>query len=275
MQSTLSAVGPLRTMRVPQKKFHPNSAILRPYFSSSNKPTFADAFVHSDIQAVRRQSFQRPSMSPVNAGFAMESQPDHNPHIQGFREWCESPNTFHIGCYGYDNDEKPIYISLRKLKKYLNRSRVGNLLSAVFDNGDKPAPDVDRLISHYLRPFAILLYIGEGNMICHFMDYRHLKCSQLPFQSKPSGFPSSSRRDLFAAFRQVQWTFCAVNLEYSNTPALGSDDILPINSKDIIDSGGSSVIYKITVDPDYDRLMPQNHAVGPRPSVRRSVTDYL
>ena len=190
------------------------------------------------------------------------SQPDHDPYIQDFLKWSESPHTFRIGCGGFENEEKRKYIPLKELRERLNRRSVEDLLGALFDNGERLAPDVDVIISHYLRPFAILLGIGEGRMIYQFVHHKTLEDDRLPLLQKPSEFPSSTRGDIWAAFRQEQWAFCALTLEYSMGLRIGPDEILPINHKEKIAEGGSSVTYKILVDRDYDKLVPPEHAVG-------------
>ena len=77
----------------------------------------------------------------------------------------QSPDSFRIGCGGFENEEERKFIPLETLKERLTRRRVEALLAALFDNGERSAPDVDVITNHYLRPFAILLRIGEGSMI--------------------------------------------------------------------------------------------------------------
>ena len=168
-------------------------------------------------------------------------QPDHDIYIQGFLKWCNSPDTFRIGCRGVENEEERKYIPLGKLRERLTRRRVEDLLEALFDNGERLAPDVDVIISHYLQPFAILLCIGEGHMIYQFVQHKSLRDDRLPLSQKPAEFPSSTRRDIWAAFRQRQWAFCALTLEYSMGLHIRPDEILPINHKEEIAVGGSSV----------------------------------
>ena len=190
------------------------------------------------------------------------SQPDHDPYIQDFFRWSKSPDTFRQGCGGSEDEEEREYIPLEKLREKLNRRRVEGILAALFDKGDRSPPDVDVVISHYLRPFAILLRIGEGSMIYQFVTFGSLQDDRLPFSQEPSEFPSSTRGDIWADFRREQWAFCALTLEYSRISYIGPDVILPINHKEKIDEGGSSITYKIIIDRDYDKLVPLELAVG-------------
>ena len=189
-------------------------------------------------------------------------QPDHDTYIQDFLKWIKSPDSFRIGCGGVVNEEvKRKYIPLEKLKEKLTRRRVEGLLAALFENEERSAPDVDLVISDYLRPFAILLCIGEGSMISQFMKYESLADVRLPLSWEPSAFPKSSRCDIWAAFRQEQWMFCAQTLKLNMDLHIEPEYILPILSKETIAEGGSSITYKIIVDRDYDELISREPAV--------------
>ena len=159
------------------------------------------------------------------------------------------------------DEEERIYIPLEKLREKLTRRRVEGLLAALFEYEERSAPNVDVIIRHYLRPFAILLCIGEGSMIYDFVKYENLQDARLPFSEKPSDFPSSTRCDLWAAFRQKQWKFSVQTLEFNTRFHIEADVILPINRKKKIAESGSSITYKIMVDRDYDKLVPRGPAV--------------
>ncbi len=183
-------------------------------------------------------------------------------YVQDFLHWLKSPEASRIGCSAFENEEERVYIPLKKLKERLTRRRVKGLLSALFDNKERSAPDVDVVISHYLRAFAILLRIGKGIMIYQFVNHKSLQDERLPFLQEPSEFPSSSQCDIWAAFRQEQWAFCTLTLEYNMGLPIRPDEILPINHKEKIAEGGSSITYRIIVDREYDKLVPPDHAVG-------------
>ena len=200
-------------------------------------------------------------MSKLSRARHSGPQPDHDTYIQDFLQWIKSPDSYRIGCGGLETEDECKYISLAKLKERLTRRRLESLLAASFENEERPAPNVDVIINHYLRPFAILLCIGEGSMIYQFVKHKSLQDAQLPLSQEPSGFPSSTRCDLWAAFRQKQWIFYARILEFNTSFHIEPDIILPINYKEKIAEGGSSITYKIIVDRDYDKLMPRDPEV--------------
>ena len=135
-----------------------------------------------------------------------ESQPvpDHDTHIPDFMKSSKSPDSFRIGCGGFENEEQRKHIQLKMLKERLTRRRVEALMAALSDNGERSAPDVDVIINHCLRPFAILLRIGEGIMIYQSVIHKSLEYDRLPLLQRPSEFPSSPRCEIWAAFRLEQ-----------------------------------------------------------------------
>ena len=185
-----------------------------------------------------------------------KSQPDDHPVIQEFLKWIEAPPTRRIGCGGSNNDVAREYISWKTLKEKLTKRKVEELLEVLFENWEYPRPEADYITKHYLRPFAILLCIGQGRMIHHFSEHQMLQDHLLPFRDEPSTFPTSTGCKIFADFRREQWAFCAVRLEYDIRSHLEADEILPITHKERIEEGGSAIAYKIEVDADYDDLVP-------------------
>ena len=198
------------------------------------------------------------AMAESRIASQFQFQPDDHPTIQGFLQWTKSPSTRRIGCGGSDNDIPREYISCVTLQEKLTKRKVEELLEVLFENWDTPPPDANYITKHYLRPFAILLCIGAGRMIHHFVEHQSLVDHLLPFRDKPSTFPALTSGELFAAFRREQWAFCAVKLDYNIGAHLEVEEILPITTKEEIEEGGSAITYKIIVDEDYDELVPPN-----------------
>ena len=186
------------------------------------------------------------------------SQPEDAPAIQDFLQWISNSENFRTGCKGSDNAIGSRYIPRVALDAYLTTGRIRTLLVELFDNTNR-APDADRVRTNYLRPFAILLSAGFGRWIRHFVDHRY-EDSHLPFSSKPRNFPQSTTQDLFNEFCKKQWQFCAMQLDYDMSDHLENDCILPILGKEDIERGGSAILYKITVDKDYNNLIPAGHS---------------
>lgn len=137
----------------------------------------------------------------------------------------------------------------------MSKRMVEALLKELFANPDQSAPDAADVLKSYLRPFAILLCIGSGHMISYFVEHPSLQDRCLPFSVEPQDFPVSTSRNLFRAFYEEQWKFCALRLEYNRGYRLPDEYILPIISKEQIGDGGSANLYKIVVDESYNSLV--------------------
>ena len=188
----------------------------------------------------------------------VELQPDSYPVVQDFlRDFqSERPRSiWRVGRSGFKNEVESKYISSETLAEQLPLERVEKLLAALFEGWTRPTPDARVVRDYYLRSFAILLCIGAGRFIHHFTDQYHLQDRYLPHDSKPSLFPTSSNRDLFAEFRAAQPPFCPYRLEFNIGYTLREHDILPINSQERVDEGGSAIIWKVVVDGEYDSLV--------------------
>ena len=163
--------------------------------------------------------------------------------------------------------DKTFFIPQSKLKNYLGFSdRVENLLDAVLNPEERPSVAAKYIRDNYLRTFAILLCIGQGQWISHFRQHRSLLDDKLPYDTEPANFPYSPNPDLVTDFKAEQWQFCAMALQYDMQDRFNPEVILPIRSKEEIGSGGSAIIFKIVVDEAYNSLHPIGGQVIPCPS---------
>ena len=199
----------------------------------------------------------------------VELQPDSYSAIQEFlRDFKgERPQSiWRVGRSGFKNEVESKYISSETLAGQLPLERVERLLAALFEESARPTPDARVVRDYYLRSFAILLCIGAGQFISHFTDHVHLRDQYLPHDNKPLHFPTSTNCDLFALFKAEQPPFCPYSLEFDIGDILGEHDILPINSQERVDEGGSAIIWKVLVDGEYDNLVQRggNTKVSPR-----------
>ena len=185
-----------------------------------------------------------------------ETQSEEDGEIQAFRKWISSTQRPGIG--GSSHVTQCGFIPPSALKEYMGTNhRVEYLLTSLFGKEATRIVDPEFVREHYLRALAILLLIGQGRMIKHFVQYRSLQDHRLPYRTRPEDFPSSSDPKFFARFHSQQWQFCAADLEYNMNLHLHKEEILPITHKEKIGSGGNAVIYKIVVDADHNKLVPQ------------------
>ncbi|KAH0539072.1 hypothetical protein FGG08_004370 [Glutinoglossum americanum] len=235
-------------------------------FISATSRTGDLGALHSSLDTQLR--FE-PSMSRVLAGTATMSvsQPDHDPAVQGFLSWFGDACV--KGTLGPVSTPNQLFMPSMRLTGYLNDSiRLRRILEALFGNSDLPTSP-EEIQGKYEKIFGILLRIGRGRYITHFVEYQ-LRDEKLPFDNRPTHFPTESGDDhFFEDFCDQQWIFCPptfqrgeVNVHYD------SKRILPIIYKEELCGGSSANVYKIILHKSYDRLSrseqsPANAKQGP------------
>lgn len=188
-----------------------------------------------------------------------ETQPEHDQEIQAFHQWVSLSETRRKGIGGSSHTTACDFIPRSAVKRYLGANhRVEDLLSSLFGK-EASSIDAEVIRQHYLRPLAILLLIGEGLMIKHFVHYPSLRDNHLPYGNRTKDFPLSSDPTFFERFSNHQWRFCATDLEYNMDLHLHEEEILPITDKQEIGHGGNAVIFKINIHEEYNKLVPENH----------------
>ncbi len=182
--------------------------------------------------------------------------------IQDFLQWSHKQTTGRQGTQGAQNNRQSKYIPYSVLETYMRKpNTVEKLLGALFSDGHD-APDADSIRNHWLRPFAILISINHGQMINAFRRRNDLEDEKLPLRREPENFPKSSivndngPVNLWNMFYQRQWEFCPKRLEFNMESDLDENYILPFQVGEKLGRGGSSDIYKITVDEEYNTLSP-------------------
>jgi hypothetical protein len=181
-------------------------------------------------------------------------QPDWNPDISEFIRWVKDKSV--TGTLGPVPAVNHPFMPLPRLETYLkdgNKTRI--LLQALFPNGDSPV-EPEEVWRNCIKVFSILLLIGKGSFIQHFVQHDQLWDSKLPFLSSPHHFPPATGNDqFFVAFFKQQWHFCPYLFRHNEIHAhLEKECILPIVHKEQLGYGGSALTYKIKLHPAYDDL---------------------
>ena len=191
----------------------------------------------------------------------VQASAQHNEALQAFHTWKRSTEAQSLGIGGLHFETECPFIPRSNLEEYFgSHGRVEDLLDAVLDSNDRPAVDPAYVQEHYLQSFAILLCIGQGHLIHHFLQYNSLRDQKLPYHTKPDDFPFTTPNK-FEEFKQEQWQFCASKLEYNMNGRFKEEDILPITYKEPIGEGGSAIIYKIVIEESYNLLRPSGHVI--------------
>lgn len=188
-----------------------------------------------------------------------EPQPDHDPAIQEFHQWVRHARSMGSGDARVECDRP--FLPYRKLESYFdNQYRVQKLLRALFHDRAESPVGPDDIREHYSKVFFILVLIGRGCYIEHFVRHDDLCDQRLPFKASPDNFPiAPTGPDLFDSFHQKQWEFCAPIFQDNMNKIFGDREVLPITQKERLRSGGSATTFKVILHPAYDQLTPKRN----------------
>jgi hypothetical protein len=148
------------------------------------------------------------------------------------------------------------FVSYKELEDYFsNQYHVKKLLRVLFGDGAEPPVEPDQIRGKYSKVFFILLLIGKGCYIAHFIRHDDLCDQRLPFKTIPDDFPiSPPGHDFFDSFCQKQWECCAPIFHNNMNKIFGVKEVLPIILKERLGSGGSATTFKVSIHPAYDQL---------------------
>jgi hypothetical protein len=142
------------------------------------------------------------------------------------------------------------FVPARALQHYLTEPAIKKLLSSCLLH----TTYWRSIQQYYSKIFTILIIIGKGDRIDHFISYDNLDDDRLPFRSDSDWPPDC--RDFFQEFSNAQWRFCAQPLRKDrlNNTRLYDETIIPITSIKELKRGPDSCIYKVDIYPGYNHL---------------------
>jgi hypothetical protein len=162
-------------------------------------------------------------------------------------------------------DEKVHIMPLENLRSYFtaNDSReMSKILSEVFTSKYPPV-DPDLILRDHSAIFCILLRIGQGIQIEHFVRYEELSDRRLPFDSHqpPTAFPVVGDDPAFLQrFCQMQWMYCVPIFDgHMLHKHFGPQRLLPITHMESQGSEGMADKYVIKLHGSHNRLLPAGH----------------
>ena len=151
-----------------------------------------------------------------------------DPDISKFIGWVQSQSV--PGILGADPDVKHPFMPLPRLEKYLKEGNTTKRLLRALSPDSEPPIEPEEVWRTCIRVFSILLLIGRGSFIPHFVQHDQLWDSKLHFFHPPRHFPPTADGDaFFASFFKKQWHFCPHTFRRSVTDAqIDKECILPV-----------------------------------------------
>ena len=197
-------------------------------------------------------------------------QPDHAAvDIQDLFEWV--PKHCINGTNGSSASPDHPFMPLLDLQAYFRaHHRTHKILRALFFEREPGALHslVQPLEARYLRVFTILILLGKGRFIEHFIQYHNLRDDLLPFLTEPQHFPIDPNDPTFwDSFYKKQFAYCPHFFRHNENYRLEDLLILPITTKEVISRGGSATLYKIKLHPYYDKLYQAADTTTASPSL--------
>jgi hypothetical protein len=107
---------------------------------------------------------------------------------------------------------------------------------------------------------CILLNLKQSQFLPFFLRDDDLLDKNLPFHTKPDGFPIVYP-EFFDDFRREQRKFFAQSMRHLNDTKINDEHILPFVRRKTIAGGGSARIDKVTIHEDYDQLERETEQV--------------
>ncbi len=186
-------------------------------------------------------------------------QPDHDPTIQHFHQWVKRSRSMGSGD-AQVNCNCP-FLPYLELENYFgDHYRVQKLLRALFRDRAESPVGPDEIRENYSKVFFILLLIGKGCYIEHFVHHDDLRDQHLPLKTPPESFPiAPTDPNFFDSFYQKQWEFCAPIFHDNMNKIFGDREVLPITHKERLRTGGSATTFKIILHPYYNQLTPKRN----------------
>ena len=182
---------------------------------------------------------------------------DADPVIQDFHAWYRRAGQKGKS-YNISQLVDCTFIPEGSVRAYLGEeNRVQRLIEAIFPDPDSAKlPEAETIRKSHLNLFCILLCIGKGHFINHFVENR-LYDSTLPYTVRPTNFPYDSNDSKFwESFFKRQWEFSARKFTYNTNEHLDAEQwILPFTQVEKIGEGGSAMTYKVELHEQYDDLV--------------------
>ena len=121
------------------------------------------------------------------------------------------------------------------------------------------------ILNRYTAVFCILLELGKGKHIEHFVRHDNLRDTCLPFTlsktARDLDFPDDPKdAPFFQKFYEAQWKFSAPVFNYPMHEEFDENVILPITAKEQIHTSKalSVTLYKIQLHHNYNQLEPRD-----------------
>jgi hypothetical protein len=188
------------------------------------------------------------------------SQPRQHVALEAFFQW-ETESWVEVVA-DLTTDEKAYFMPLDDLKTYWGANNCKNLTSLLRElfHPHYPPIDAELILREHTAVFCILLRIGQGVLIEHFVRYEELSDQRLPFEMEhpPRGFPiaADDEPDFLQRFCERQWMYCVpVFDDHMLHKHFGHQRLLPITYKEPRGIEGMAHRYMIKLFGPHNEML--------------------
>jgi hypothetical protein len=141
------------------------------------------------------------------------------------------------------------FVPRSKVKELLTSNVVHSILRVYCR---QPCPiNITSVLQYSPRGVCILLETGYAQHLPSFVRFPELRDDKLPLIARPQRFPREG--DIWEKFSKLQWEYFPVSLD--TTPSMFEyDHCIPFLDMEILATGSSATLYKVTLDREYDAL---------------------
>jgi hypothetical protein len=162
------------------------------------------------------------------------------------------------GTFGASANDKghAYYLPEDALQRWFTEERIRQSYRQIYWHREHSVQMYDpaQVRRRYRKVFAILLYIGRGDLLDSFLTNGTFDDGHLPFYARER-FPGTDAD--FALFFEAQWKFCVPPMEYRHPADWDPYYILPFKTYDKLGEGSAAKAYLINVHPAHNKLNPE------------------
>ena len=189
---------------------------------------------------------------PHIAGSGPGLQQDSQSYLSGYHHWLldtRRTNSLRIkDVHGQEVTREGGFVTRAELDRFFTVPILTGILRELFP-ARRPKVSLDEIRQHSLCAFGILLAIGKGYFIEHFVRVPELRDNRLPLSTRPEQWQERATDQYWEDFYNEQWPFLPVILDSS--PAKWHDRrVLPFLRQDHCERGGSSNVHVVQLHED-------------------------
>lgn len=150
------------------------------------------------------------------------------------------------------------FVSQASIKQFLDVSpQIRDLIVA--GCGEQFGYSTKFIIQNCPIGLCILLRLGRGEYIGHFLGHAGLWDREMPFFAKPEDFPYVPQEPtFFKVFQEEQWRFFPLTIYQSQAVKFQKERPLPIVESTLLKKSHTAKLFRVKIHQEYDKTNLQS-----------------